>query len=138
MLVDPLPVPLAARLRRLVLDHRVAQPRRVYAPVLHLGVPGLEVDHGIRGDVTWDHGLRSDVVAALLRRSRGADPEPPLVWLSRPGDLALHDVDVAWLSAARTAFAEAGVPLTMVVLTRQGWRDPRSGAGRVWKRLRQR
>jgi hypothetical protein len=75
-------------------------------------------------------------VAALLRRTAGT--EPRLVWLTRPGDLALQDLDAAWLAATRAAGAEAGLPLTMVVVTRHGWRDPRSGAGRTWKRLRAR
>jgi hypothetical protein len=58
------------------------------------------------------------------------------VWLTRPGELALHDLDVAWLSAAASAYAEAGADLTMVVVNRRGWRDPRSGAGQTWVRLR--
>jgi hypothetical protein len=52
--------------------------------------------------------------------------------------LELQDVDAAWLSSARTAAAEAGVRLTMVVVTRRGWFDPRSGVTRVWKRVRDR
>jgi hypothetical protein len=47
-------------------------------------------------------------------------------------------MDAEWLSAARSAFAEAGVDLTMVVVTRRGWWDPRSGRRREWKRLRRR
>ncbi len=84
-----------------------------------------------------EHGLRADVLAALLGRAGQADG-PPLVWLTRPGELSLHDVDVDWLAAAQSAYAEAGVPLTMVVVTRRGWWDPRSDVRRVWKRLRQR
>ena len=53
-----------------------------------------------------DHALRADLMGALLARSR--DPEPHLVWLTRPGELLPHDVDLAWLAAARTAWAEAG------------------------------
>jgi hypothetical protein len=61
-----------------------------------------------------------------------------MVWLTRAGPLDLQDVDAAWLAAARIATAEAGVSLTMVVVTRHGWLDPRSGVRREWKRLRQR
>ena len=60
------------------------------------------------------------------------------MWLTRAGPLDLQDVDAAWLAAARTAASEAGVALTMVVVTRRGWCDPRSGARREWKRLRDR
>ena len=61
-----------------------------------------------------------------------------MVWLTRAGDLDLQDVDAAWLSAARAAGAEAGIDLTLVVVTRRGWSDPRSGVSREWKRLRSR
>ena len=67
-------------------------------------------------------------MAALLRRTAGA-PEEQLVWLTRAGDLELQDVDAAWLAAARAAVLEAGVPLTLVIVNRHGWWDPRSGAG---------
>lgn len=141
LLVDPVPPQVAAALRRLVLGLRTGEPRRVFAPVVHVGGPGLEVAHGVRGDEDLDHALRADVVGALLRRSRacpGPRDDAPLLWITRPGELNLHDVDAAWLSAARSAYAEAGLPLTMVVVTRQGWWDPRSGTRRIWKRLRQR
>lgn len=138
VLVDPVPDRLAAVLRRAVLSLRTDERRRVFAPVVHLGGPGgPEVAHGVRSGELLDHALRADIVAALLRRAdHGAGP--PLLWLTRTGELALHDVDAAWLAAGRAAYAEAGVPLTMVVVTRQGWWDPRSGTRRVWKRLRER
>ena len=60
------------------------------------------------------------------------------MWLTRTGDFVLEDPDAAWLSAARSAYAEAGLCITMVVVTRRGWWDPRSGASRKWKRLRAR
>ena len=61
-----------------------------------------------------------------------------LVWLARPGDLDWQDADADWLSAARAAFGEAGVALRFVVVTRDGWVDPRSGGGVAWRRLRDR
>ena len=84
-----------------------------------------------------EHALRADLVAALLRRTR-TGPVDPLVWLTRTGELVLEDLDAAWLAAARAAYAEAGVRLTMVVVTRRGWWDPRTGRRREWKRLRSR
>lgn len=72
-----------------------------------------------------DAALRVDVVAALLLRvrpspvKRAADPAP--VWLTRPGTPAPHDLDAAWLAASRAAYAEAGLDLTMSVITPHGW-----------------
>lgn len=131
--------PLARRtrllLRRAVHDHALGERRRAYPPVLHVGVPGgrvaaLPLDAAEPGDP----GLRTDVVAALRVRA-GPDPDQ-LVWLTRRGDLALQDVDSLWLSAARTAYAEAECELAYVVVNRRGWRDPRSGLGRTWARVR--
>ena len=117
--------PLARRtrllLRRAVHDHALGERRRAYPP----GTPTCR---------TGDPGLRTDVVAALRVRA-GPDPDQ-LVWLTRRGDLALQDVDSLWLSAARTAYAEAECELAYVVVNRRGWRDPRSGLGRTWARVR--
>jgi hypothetical protein len=127
-----------ALLRRAVLDFRVTERRKSHPPVLHVGVPGATtLAYEPRPDEPMEHGLRADLVAAFLRRTRNETVEP-LVWISRTGELVLEDVDAAWLSAARSAYAEAGVPLTMVVVTRRGWWDPRSERSREWKRLRRR
>ena len=127
--------------RRGGFDHALSEPRRVFAPLLHVGRPGgPEAVFAFGAHDPADQSLRTDVVAALLRRTRSADRSgpAPLVWLTRAGPLDLQDVDAAWLAAARAASAEAGLPLTLVVVTRHGWRDPRSGVGRVWKRVRAR
>lgn len=137
LLVEPVPEALARQLRAAVLAHCAHERRRVFAPVLHVGSAGSERVCRMPADTPADQALRSDVVAALVRRL-GPAPESPLVWLTRPGEHVLHDVDAAWLAAARAAYAEAGLPLTMVVVTRSGWWDPRSGTQRRWKRLRQR
>ena len=135
---DPLTPQTHALLRRAVLDFRVSERRKVFPPVLHVGVPGgTELVFEPRADEAMDHGLRADLVAAFLRRTH-TGPVEPLVWLTRTGEFVLEDVDAAWLSAARSAYAEAGVALTMVVVTRRGWWDPRSGRRREWKRLRRR
>jgi hypothetical protein len=121
-------------LRRAVVQHVRSLTGRTFPAVVQVGIPDGVVRRFTvrRGDQT-DHSLRSDIVAAMLgRRPAGC----PWVWLTRPGELDLHDLDVQWLAAARTAYAEAGVDLTMVVVNRRGWRDPRSGAGRTWVRVR--
>lgn len=136
---EPLPPPTATALRRAVLDLRTGERRRVFAPVLHVG-------HPLRGAVastpgtgaSLDAALRADLVAALLRRAARTEAATPLVWLTRTGDHAWHDADAAWLGPAARALAEAGRPLTFVVVTKHGWWDPRSGVSRVWVRLRPR
>jgi hypothetical protein len=125
-------------LRRAVQDFRAAENRKVFAPVVHVGVPGgVVLAYEPPLDQPLEHGLRADLVAAWLRRAT-TEAADPLVWVTRTGDFVLEDADAAWLSAARSAYAEADVPLTMVVVTRRGWWDPRSGRSRVWKRLRRR
>lgn len=138
-IAEPVSRASAAVLRRAALDHARAEHRRGYPPLLHVGFPGgaEEVFALTPGDPS-DHAIRADVVAALLHRHRRRTDAVPLVWLTRAGPLDLQDVDVAWLGAARTAAAEAGIALSMVVVTRHGWADPRSGVRRTWKRLRQR
>lgn len=128
-------------LRRAVLDHALAERRRLHAPVLHVGRPsglprGRESVFPVRHDEPTDHGLRSDIVAAMVKRTRHGDV--PLVWLTRAGALDVQDVDVQWLGAARTAYGEAGLELCLVVVNRHGWRDPRTGVERTWVRLRRR
>jgi hypothetical protein len=100
-----------------------------------VGVPGgRTASLDLAGAEPTDPGLRTDLVAALrVRAGAGSDH---LVWLTRPGDLALQDVDARWLSGARAAYDEAQAPLCFVVVTRRGWRDPRSGVGRTWARVR--
>ncbi len=135
---EPVDRMTARTLRRAVLDHHHTERRHRFPPLLHVGVPGATEDVvAAEPDGGADHALRADIVAALLQRARRGGT-PPLVWITRPGPLDLQDVDAAWLAAARTATAEAGVGLTMVVVTRRGWLDPRSAVRREWKRLRQR
>lgn len=138
LLCPPLPPRTETILRLAVLELRSEERRRVFAPVLHVGWPGgPRASYDPEGRDVADHGVRTDVVAAMLHRMCRSDAAP-LVWLTRTGELALADVDAAWVSAAGQAFAEAGRSMTMVVVTRQGWWDPRSDARRVWRRLRTR
>lgn len=139
---EPVRRPLQRVLRRAVLDHAERERRRAYPPLLHVGWPGgrEEVFATAPGDLL-DQALRSDVVAALLRSARRHPPVDgavPLLWLTRAAPLEVGDVDLAWLAAAWTATAEADLELTFVLVNRHGWLDPRSGARREWKRLRQR
>jgi hypothetical protein len=134
-LSEPLARHTRALLRLAVHHHAARERRRSYPPVLHVGEPGglvaaLPVDLG----GPTDPGLRTDVVAALRVRARG--PSEQLVWLTRSGGLDLQDVDARWLAAAWAAYGEAEAPLTFVVVNRRGWRDPRSGSGRTWTRIR--
>jgi hypothetical protein len=135
---EPLPRRVHDTLRRAVLDLAVSERRRSFPTLLHVGDPGgSQAVFGLVAGETLDHTLRTDLVAALLRRTSRPGHDP-VVWVTRPGDLELQDEDAAWLAAARAATGEAGVALTMVVVTRGGWRDPRTGVQRTWKRLRAR
>jgi hypothetical protein len=130
---EPIDPEIRRLLRLAVVEHVGSLTGRAFPSALHLGTPGgLVRRFTIRGGEPTDQALRADIVAAMLGRRR----DPPWLWLTRAGALDLHDLDVHWLTAATTAYAEAGVDLTMVVVTRSGWRDPRSGAGQTWVRLR--
>lgn len=135
---EPVDRALQAVLRRAVLDHSRTEPRRGFPPLVHVGRPGgPEEVFAVRPGDHLDQALRADVLAALVQRSRRRG-SVPMVWLTRAGGLELQDVDADWLRASRAASAEAGIELTLVVVTRRGWRDPRSCVGREWKRLRAR
>lgn len=133
LLQDPVPRPTALLLREAVRRHAAGERRRRFAPLVHVGRPGAREQCLPASPHGTDHAVRSDLMAALLARS--PDPDP-LVWLTRPGELHTHDVDAAWLAAARTAWAEAGRDLSWVVVTRHGWWDPRSDLRREWQRIR--
>jgi hypothetical protein len=145
---EPLSPDLRQLLRRAVLDHAQCEHRSRYRPLVHVGTPGVP-HHVVAAlpepdEPPHDHALRVDVLTALVARTaRSAPPAPPaiaapLVWLTRSGDPALQDVDAVWLAAARAAWAEAGLDLTMVVVDRHGWHDPRTGTAVRWRRLRER
>jgi len=136
---EPLDAQTRALLRRAVLGHAATERRRVHPPALHVGLPGgLVADLVLDPTEAADPGLCADVVAAMRVRTRTDGSSAPMVWLTRTGDLGLQDVDARWLSAARSAYAEAEAALVLVVVTRRGWRDPRSGLTRTWVRLRPR
>jgi hypothetical protein len=121
-------------LRRLVLEHKATERRHRFPGVLHLGAPGRpEVGRVEESAGDLDHALRCDVLEAMLRRAADG---PLMAWLTRPGDLAVEDLDLACLRAMTAVNGETGRSLPYVVVTREGWRDPVSGASRSWRRLR--
>ena len=131
---------VAALLRTAVFAHATSERRRIFGAILHVGLPGhdhVTVPATPRDD--HDQAVRTDIVAAMLtvHRRSGLDA-PPVAWLTRPGELTLHDADAAWLGPVAAAAREAGATVTFAVVTKRGWWDPRSGVRRVWKRPRTR
>ena len=123
-------------LRQAVLDHARDEHRKVFAPVLHVGVPGVR-SRRFESDGALDLALRVDVVEAMLRPDVRRSVVP-LVWLTRRGDLEPNDEDGAWSAAVAAAGGELGMALGLVVVTRHSWHDPRTGVLRTWKRIRDR
>ncbi|GAA3651121.1 hypothetical protein GCM10022237_08620 [Nocardioides ginsengisoli] len=134
---EPVPALLQRVLRRVVVDHAAEQRRRPPA-VLHAGLPGAGPGHirtfEIRPGECLDLALRTEIVEAMCRDSLAQDVVP-LLWLTRAPDGPDLE-DLAWAAAVGCAGPELGVSLDLVVVTRRSWRDPRSGAGRTWSRLR--
>jgi hypothetical protein len=124
-------------LRAEVGRFRARESRRVFDVAAHVGVlAGPRHSFVVRAqDVpAVDGALRTDVVSRLLE---DAPASWCTAWLTRPGTPEAHDLDVAWLAAARTAFGMHGRPLDgFVVITRTGWRDVLADDAKVWKRLR--
>ncbi len=132
-----------AALRAAVLGLVDARPGRRFDPVLHAGRPGLAVHHPDPGPPTVraapgdDPGVRADLALALLRRALALHPRP-LVWLTRPGELSVHDDDLRWLHPTSWAAGALGLPVGLVVVTPRGWFDPVSDVRREWRRIRRR
>lgn len=132
-------------LRGAVLALVETRPGRRFAPVLHAGRPGPAVVRhhdprpaaGHAAPPDDDAGLRADLALALLRRAL-AQHRRPFVWLSRPGELSVHDDDLRWLAPTAWAAAALGVDVGLVVVTPRGWFDPVSGVRREWQRMRRR
>ncbi len=125
-------------LRAAVLSFKEKAPRGRAPVSLHVGVPDRSfASHVVAPGQALDQGLRTDIVAALLQRT-AAQGSLRWGWLTRVGSLALHDADAAWSAAWYAACAEAEVDVPIVIVTRSGWRDPRTGVCREWGRLRRR
>lgn len=128
--------PTRDALRRAVFGLRQRERGRSFAPRIHVGWPD-DVGRGSTAcpQAIVDHGLRTEVVARLLRWV--PQEQPCGAWLTRLGDTEPEDIDLHWLAATRSAFAEAGVALTFfAVVTKQGWHSPLTGERVVWRRLR--
>ncbi len=124
-------------LRAAVLEFKEAHPRGRAPVSLWVGFPGGDsVGHVVAPGQDLDQALRTDISAALLQRTQRYGPQR-WAWLTRTGTVsALHDADAAWSCAWYAACAEARVDVPFVVVTRSGWRDPRTGVIREWRRLR--
>lgn len=124
-------------LRAAVLSFKETSPRGRAPTSLHVGIPDkVFFTHVVLPRQSLDQSLRTDIAAALLQRTTSQGPR--WGWLTRVGSLALHDADVVWSAAWYAACAEADLDLPFVVVTRIGWRDPRTGVQREWSRLRRR
>ncbi|MCL2543380.1 MAG: hypothetical protein FWE71_13130 [Nocardioidaceae bacterium] len=136
---EPVTPALLRVLRRAVMDHVDSEERRVFAPALHVGIPGT--DHRrLEIDPDWrlDAALRVDMLQAMTRASLEAG-RVPLVWLTRTAaETAISGDDLDWAAAVRAAGAELGVALDLVVITKHSWHDPHTGVGRTWRRVRTR
>ena len=116
---------------------RSGERRRTFPLGVHVGMPGatrrgLDVPWPVPGE--YDAGVRFDVMCALVDEleSRAA-----WCWLTRPGVPEVHDVDLAWLSAAVRAFGAHAVELAgFRAVTKTGWLDVTTGESRTWSRLR--
>lgn len=133
-----LPMPLSREdhraLREAVLLLREAEHRRQFPRTLHVGVPGGPTLTHACGAYE-DSALVTDLVEAMLQTLPAA-VSTPWTWLTRPGQLSLHDEDVRWAAPVERAYRERGGSPVFVVVTREGWRDPRTGAQQQWRRLR--
>ena len=132
-----LPLARQSMLRREVGLLRQRESRRVFDTCVNVGILG-----GPRAGFVVpacdlpavDVALRTDVVAALLEET---PTDWRTMWLARAGTPELHDLDLQWLAAARTAFGMVDRPLdACYAVTRAGWLDVLTGEQRVWVRLR--
>ncbi|GAA1542746.1 hypothetical protein [Nocardioides humi] len=135
MIQEPVSALLERVLLRAVREHAAAEGRGQLPPRLHVGIPGGEIrSFEIHPEESLDLALRTEVLEAMCRDHLARDAVP-LVWLTRTPEG--HDLeDLAWAAAVGCAGPELGVRLDLVVVTRRSWRDPRSGVGRRWTRLR--
>jgi hypothetical protein len=131
------PADVRVLLREEVGRFRGRESRRVFDAAVHVGVlAGPRDSFVVRAQdlPAVDAALRTDVLCSLVEQ---APPGWRTAWLARPGAPELHDQDLRWLAAARTAFGIHARPLDgFFVVTRTGWRDVLTDETRVWRRLR--
>jgi hypothetical protein len=131
------PTDVRVLLRQEVGRFRTRESRRVFDAAVQVGIlAGARDSFVVRGQdlPVVDAALRTDVLCSLVGQ---APPAWRTAWLIRPGTPELHDQDLHWLAAARTAFGIHARPLDgFYVVTRTGWRDVLTDETRVWRRLR--
>lgn len=125
--------------RTAALALRASPTRRRFPMLVHVGCPGA-AERTLPADAASDFGERVELVCSLidaLPNPVACDGSTPLLcWLTRPGELSIHDADLVWMAAVRHAAAELGLRLPFAVVTRNGWQDPATLVGREWTRLR--
>jgi hypothetical protein len=134
--------PVELSFRSEVSRLRAGERRRLFPLTLHIGTPDgaqqrLEVPWPMPSEL--DQGLRFDLADALVGALASSWPEELAAWgwVTRPGVPELHDYDLAWFSVVSRAMGAHGLALAgFRAVTRTGWLDVTSGAGRTWKRLR--
>ena len=128
------PAPLPQELLRAeVAALRRREHRRIFPARLCVG-PGS--DRWAAHELAWpprdppDDGLLFDVLDALRDAVPGSGRRR--TWLLRPGAPELHDLDVRVAAVADRVAAAHGTPATegLVVVTRYGWLDARTGESR--------
>lgn len=110
-----------------------------------IGVRALQDDPGLRFDLLdalltrlvaeVEGGVGVGVGAGVRARVEVGGEGPPgcHIWLTRPKDPALHDVDVAWSATAHHVLAAHGLAvLGCYAVTRAGWLDVRTGEHWWW------
>jgi hypothetical protein len=124
-------------LRREVGMLRARESRRAFDVAVSVGrLAGARDSFVVRAQdlPAIDASLRVDMVSSLVGQ---APDDARAAWLARPGEPLLHDLDLAWLSAAAVGFGIHGRELAgFYAITRTGWLDVRTGEQRIWKRLR--
>lgn len=140
---DELPrIPLVGQIRvamcRFVAD---AGRQRQLPTLVHVGDPLAEPgeSHIVLQQVReLDASLRADLVTSAIDRLEPT-PEPPVTWLTRTGTLVVGDQDIAWFSAALTAYDRHGLGRpAFFVITRKGWRNVTTDEVQTWHRVRTR
>jgi len=130
-------MPLAGRIHRAMLDFvAAAGTRRALPTTMHVGAPeGQHADIAV--DDWHDAGLRTELVARALAGLEDRAFERALPWLTRTGELDVHDSDLQWCADARQAFARYGLELPgFFVVTRRGWSNLLTGEAHRWHRVR--
>ena len=137
MPISTAPVDLRSWLRTEVGRLRRRESRPVFDTTVQVGRPAGGRDSFVlraQDRPAFDAALRVDVLSRMLE---DAPDDWRSAWLLRAGTVDLHDDDLRWLAAARTAYAVHDRVLEgFWVVTRFGWRDVVTDEQRTWKRLR--